>query len=91
MRMVHSVALSNDRLIRKLDVNNVFLNGELEEVEYMIYPNGFEVKSDKPMVCTLRKAIYGLKQAPRAWFKKFTTSLIGLGFENSKYDASLFF
>jgi len=46
-------------------VNNVFLNGLLEEESmFMTQPPGFEV-ADKSLVCKLNKALYGLKHAPR--------------------------
>ncbi|XP_068661887.1 uncharacterized mitochondrial protein AtMg00810-like [Aristolochia californica] len=41
-------------------------------------------------VCKLQKALYGLKQAPRAWFQRFSSFLIHLGFHCSHADPSLF-
>lgn len=38
----------------------------------------------------LHKAIYGLKQAPKAWFVKFTTQLLNLGFEASSDGGNFF-
>ena len=36
------------------------------------------------------KSLYGLKQAPHAWFDRFTTHLLDLGFCASVADPSLF-
>ena len=41
-------------------------------------------------VCLLHKALYGLKQAPRAWFERFTTQLLHIGFCASTADGNLF-
>jgi hypothetical protein len=38
----------------------------------------------------LRKSLYVLKQAPRAWYSRFTTYLMTLGFIEAKSDTSLF-
>ena len=42
------------------------------------------------MVCWLNKSLYGLKQAPRAWYSRFATFLLTLGFTEAKTDTSLF-
>ena len=42
------------------------------------------------MVCRLNKSLYGLKQAPRAWYYRFATFLLTLGFTEAKSDTSLF-
>jgi len=41
-------------------------------------------------VCKLQKALYGCKQAPCAWFEKFSTIIISLGFVISHHDSALF-
>ena len=71
-------------MIKQLDVNNVFLHGELEENVYMEH-----LKAHHPLVCHLKISIYGLKQAPRAWYEKLSCSLHTLGFKTSKADPSL--
>lgn len=90
IRMVLGQAVSCGWVLRQLDVNNVFLQGELSEDVYMAQPPGF-IDADRPdYVCKLSKAIYGLKQAPRAWYNALRTFLLECNFYNSVADTSLF-
>ena len=89
IRIILTLALSYGWKLFKLDVNNAFLNGTLEETILMKQPPGFEV-TDRSLVCKLNKAIYGLKQDPRQWFDRLKSTLLQLGFVGSKSDSSLF-
>jgi len=51
-------------------VNNAFLNGYLQEDDFIKQPEGFIDPQDPQHVCKLVKVIYGLKQAPCAWFDR---------------------
>lgn len=70
IQVIFSLTASNRWDIQQVDINNAFLNGDLQEDVYMQHRSGF-VDPEKPsFVCKLHKAIYGLRQAPRTWFDK---------------------
>ncbi|XP_019420683.1 PREDICTED: uncharacterized protein LOC109330867 [Lupinus angustifolius] len=89
IRVLLTLAITHEWPLEQLDINNVFLNGILNEEVYMQQPTGFQ-HHDKTLVCKLNKAIYGLKQAPRQWFEKLKSTLITLGFMVCRCDNSLF-
>lgn len=68
IRIVLCLALSNNRPLRQLDVNNAFLHGTLYEDVYMMQPSGYVHPQYPYHICKLKKALYGLKQAPHAWY-----------------------
>jgi hypothetical protein len=76
--------------VHQLDVKNAFLHDTLTETVYCSQPAGFVDSSCPDMVCRLNKSLYGLKQAPRAWYSRFATFLLTLGFVEAKSDTSLF-
>jgi histone deacetylase 1/2 len=49
-----------------MDVNNVFLHGDLHEDVYMEQPPNYVDQTCSNLVCRLKKALYGLKQTPKA-------------------------
>jgi histone deacetylase 1/2 len=90
IRLLLTMALTYGWHLRKLDIQNAFLHGVLEEEVFMRQPPGFEDTSQPGYLCRLDKALYGLKQAPRAWHARLSSVLCGLGFTASTADTSLF-
>lgn len=86
IRVVLTLAISQHWTIKKLDIQNAFLNGDLTEDVFMTQPTGFV---DPTRVCKLDKALHELKQSPRAWYNKLSTSLLNWGFVSSKFDTSM--
>jgi hypothetical protein len=84
------VAHSGDWLIHQLDVKNAFLHGTMTETVYCSQPTGFVDSALPEHICKLNKSLYGLKQAPRAWYSRFDSFLLSLGFTEAKSDTSLF-
>ena len=90
VRTVLSLALSRHWPIHQLDVKNAFLHGILSETVYCAQPDGFEDSAHPDFVCRLNRSLYGLNQAPRAWYSRFATYLLSLGFIEAKSDTLLF-
>ena len=71
-----------------MDVENTFLNGDLQEEIYMcLLP-----RNDCPLnkVCQLQRVLYDLKHPSWAQFVKFSTTMEHLGFASSPHDSALF-
>jgi len=75
IRVLFALAVHFGWDIQQVDINNVFLNGELVEDVYMTQPTGFVDSNFPSYVCKLKKSLYGLKQAPRAWYLKLKYAL----------------
>ena len=90
VRIILSLAVTSGWRLHQLDVKNAFLHGFLNEEVYMEQPPGYTDPQFPQHVCRLKRALYGLKQAPRAWFHRFSSFLLKLGFYSSQADSSLF-
>lgn len=90
LRLVLSLATSQNWCLRQLDVNNAFLQGHLTESVYMSQPPGFIDSTFPDHVCKLNKAIYGLCQASRSWYHELKSYLLYLNFKPTISDSSLF-
>ena len=90
IRVLISLAANLDWPLHQFDVKNAFLHGDLEEEVYMSMPPGFKLATGHDLVCKLNKALYGLKQSPRAWFERFSTAVMRVGYTQSQADHTLF-
>nr|GEV17869.1 retrovirus-related Pol polyprotein from transposon TNT 1-94 [Tanacetum cinerariifolium] len=90
IRIFIANAVSKNIIIYQMDVNTVFLNGEVNEEVYFSQPEDF-VDPDHPMhVYHLKKALYGLKQALRAWYDTLSRFLLNNKFSKGAVDPTLF-
>jgi len=89
IRLFLSLASIYNWKLKQLDINNVFLHGELKEDVYMVALPG--LTSIQPgQVCKLKNALYGLKQASKEWFAKLSSFFISTRYTQSMNDYSLF-
>ena len=75
-----------------VDIDNAFLNGELEREIYMSTPEGYAEcveQGEENKALKLEKAIYRLVQAARQFFKKSHDSLLQANFKASEADPCL--
>lgn len=79
VRVFLAVVVAKGWIFHQMDVNNAFLDGDLEEKIYMrLLPDFAPKKANQ--VRRLRKCIYGLRQASRNWFAKLASYLRDYGF-----------
>jgi len=64
IRLLLSLASIYNWELKKIDINNAFLHGDLKEDVYMVAPpRSTSIPPGK--VCKLKRALYDLKQANR--------------------------
>ena len=78
-----------------LDIDNDFLNGDLEHEIYMKIPEGYDEvinpRVDKEDCLILQKTIYGLVQAARHFWKKIVDKMQEGGFKLSEDDPCMLY
>ena len=81
IRTLLSMVAMHDLELQQLDLNTVFLHGNLEENIYMDQSKGFAIPGKEDLVCRLKKSLYGLKESPRQWYKKFDNFMMSQNFK----------
>jgi hypothetical protein len=89
-RVLLHLAAVRDMEIHVMDVDQAFLQGDLEEELYMELPPVLPAGPRDGSVWRLRKPLYGLKQAPRQWQAKLRSVLEEMGFKRCSSDPSLY-
>ena len=78
-----------------VDIDNAFLNGDLEHEIYMKIPEGYDEVINKDVDIEdwliLQKAIYGLVQAARQFWKKIVDKMQEGGFQLSEADLCMLY
>ena len=91
VRLMLSVAATEDMEIGCLDVKTAFLYGDVPEDQYiyMRRPAGL-TDADMPAVVRLRKCLYGLPHAPATFRRHSDDTLRSLGFKPTVSDPRLY-
>ena len=91
-RMLITLALKFNLVIRQFDISTAFLHGELNEDIYMAFPPGMEERDadGNDLVVKLNYGLYGLKQGARSWNSTFHKSLTAMGYTRSQYEPCLY-
>ena len=79
-----------DMQLEQMDVKTTFLHGDLEELVYMVQPEGFIQPGQEHLVCKLRKSLDGLKQSLRQWYKCFNSYMIKIDYKRCEYDCCVY-
>lgn len=87
IRVMLSIAVSNNLIIHQMDVKTAFLNGKLEEEIFMKLPKD---ENGNMNVCRLNKSIYGLKQAGRSWNQYFNKIILKFDFKRLNSDSCMY-
>lgn len=59
-----------DLEIHQMDVDEAYLNCDIDYDIYMKQPERHHAKESEHLVCKLNKSLYGLKQSGRIWYEK---------------------
>ena len=89
IRIVLSLVAYFDMELEQMDVKTAFLHGELEEIVYMVQPEGFTQHGQEHLICKLKKSLYWLKRSSSQWYKRFDSYMIRIGYKKCKYDCCL--
>ncbi|GJV61821.1 ribonuclease H-like domain-containing protein [Tanacetum coccineum] len=90
VRCLIALSVQNKWPLFQLDVNNVFLYGDLEEDVYITIPQGFYDKTNQSKVYKLVKSLYGLRKALIKWNEKLVSVLKEHDFVQSVNDHYVF-
>ncbi|UYV82299.1 hypothetical protein LAZ67_21001652 [Cordylochernes scorpioides] len=89
LRILLCYAAMQNYDFKNYDIETAYLYGDLQEKQYMLQPEGFEM-GDKNMVCKLKKAIYGLHLSAKVFYDTLKSHLLDEGFKNLTSDKCVF-
>ena len=89
VKLLVAIAVENDWKLRQLDVNQAFIQADLDFNVFIKLPDGSEDKRGK--VVKLNKSVYGLNQVGRSWAMHLGDVIVRkIGMEQCKADPCVF-
>ena len=88
IRILMNIAIQEQLLCHHCDVNNAFLNADIDYDVYVRQPEGFT--QDPSYSCKLNKSLYGLKQAANRWHATIVDFMLTQGLQQSIIDPCVF-
>ena len=73
-----------------MDVKIIFLNGDIDEIIYIVQAKNFVSEDTKNIDSKLKKSICKLKQASRQWYFKFHQVIISFDFDTNLVDNCIY-
>ncbi|GKF10953.1 retrovirus-related pol polyprotein from transposon TNT 1-94, partial [Tanacetum coccineum] len=89
IRIFLAFAAHMNMVVYQMDVKTAFLNGNLQEEDYVSQLDGFVDPDNPNHVYKLKKTLYRLKQAPRAWYDMLSSFLLSQDFSKGLVDPTL--
>ena len=77
VRLILCLAILSNRLLKKDDCKNAFVQSKLDELIVVRPPPGYPF-SDPKTLWLLNKSLYGLRRAPRYWWDKISAIFLQL-------------
>ena len=86
-----TIAASQQWILSGIDVENAFVEAEIDRPIYMHLPTGTYKNSDgTPVTVELLRSLYGLKQAPELWDKFLVSAIKSQNFHQLMHDQCIF-
>jgi hypothetical protein len=89
-RIVISIASLENLNLYTIDVENAYLNGDIDTQLFMKQPPGFVDPKFPHLVLELQKGLYGLKQAGNIWNTTIHSYLLEIGFVSITSDKCVY-
>lgn len=90
LRIILAIATKLGLVVKQGDVEGAYLNGRINELIYMMIPEGFDIPKGSDAL-EIIGALYGLKQSGREWWLDVGRKLTNLDFKRLENDWGMYY